>query len=251
MNERLKMYDERSNSIIISAAELCEQAKSLENVKVQLLRFSEIGALEAEVRKIKDEVEANSRSVIDIEGTISRERTIRGNVETYIQHLVPATDLKQFSDRMSGALNENSQKQEEFKLQLSRIARCVKGLHDKSLGPYPRDMQEQFMKLVLRVNDINMQIAELREQPPAACASSSAGAVSVAGTVPWEKSGDTDPLTQRKAPRGSRCSHRQLGKTSSTSSSFRTTSTVTISPQGIPLERGPLLGLPVLRLMRS
>ncbi|CAJ1373943.1 unnamed protein product [Effrenium voratum] len=159
MNERFKMYDERSDSIVISAAELREQAESLENVKVQLLRFSEIGALEAEVRKIKDEVEANSRSVIDIEGTISRERTIRGNVETYIQQLVPATDLKQFSDRMSGALNENSQKQEEFKLQLSRIARCVKDLHDKSLGPNPRDMQEQFMKLVLRVNEINMQIA--------------------------------------------------------------------------------------------
>ena len=70
---------------------------------------------------------------------------------------------------MSGALNENSQKQEEFKLQLSRIARCVKDLHDKSLGPNPRDMQEQFMKLVLRVNEINMQIAELREQPLAAC----------------------------------------------------------------------------------
>ena len=172
MNERFKMYDERSDSIVISAAELREQAESLENVKVQLLRFSEVGALEAEVRRIKDEVEANSRSVIDIEGTISRERTIRGNVETYIQQLVPATDLKQFSDRMSGALNENSQKQEEFKLQLSRIARCVKDLHDKSLGPYPRDTQEQFMKLVLRVN---MQIAELREQPPAACASSSAG----------------------------------------------------------------------------
>ena len=117
MNERFKMYDERSDSIVISAAELREQAESLE-----ILRFSEIGALEAEVRKIKDEVEANSRSVIDIEGTISRERTIRGNVETYIQHLVPATDLKQFSDRVSGALNENSQKQEEFKLQLSRIA---------------------------------------------------------------------------------------------------------------------------------
>ena len=203
MNERFKMYDERSNSIVKSAAELREQAESLENVKVQLLRFSEIGALEAEVRRIKDEVEANSRSVIDIEGTISRERTIRGNVETYIQHLVPATDLKQFSDRMSGALNENSQKQEEFKLQLSRIARCVKDPHDKSLGPYPRDMQEQFMKLVLRVNEINMQIAELREQPPAACASSSAGAASVAGTGPWEKSGDTDPLAQGRAPRGS------------------------------------------------
>ena len=199
MSERFKIYD----SIVISAAELREQAESLENVKVQLLRFSEIGALEAEVRRIKDEVEANSRSVIDIEGTISRERTIRGNVETYIQQLVPATDLKQFSDRMSGALNENSQKQEEFKLQLSRIARCVKDLHDKSLGPYPRDTQEQFMKLVLRVNEINMQIAELREQPPAACACSSAGAASVAGTGPWEKSGDTDPLTQGRASRDS------------------------------------------------
>ena len=220
------MYDERSNSVIISAAELREQAESLENVKVQLLKFSEIGALEAEVRRIKDEVEANSRSVIDIEGTISRERTIRGNVETYIQHLVPATDLKQFSDRMSGALNENSRKQEEFKLQLSRIARCVKDLHDKSLGSF--HMQEQFMKLVLRGSEINMQIAELREQPPAVCASSSAGAVSIAGTVPWEKSGDTDPL---------RCSHRQLGETSSTSSSFRATSTVTISPH---LWQGPL-----------
>ena len=61
MNERFKMYDERSNSIIISAAELREQAESLENVKVQLLRFSEIGVLEAEVRRIKDEVEANSQ----------------------------------------------------------------------------------------------------------------------------------------------------------------------------------------------
>ena len=162
VNERFKMYDERSNSAIISAAELREQAESLENIKVQLLRFSEIGALEAEIRRIKDEVEANSRSVIDIEGTISRERTMCGNVETYIQHLVPATDLKQFSDRVSGALNENTQRQEEFKLQLSRIARCQ--------GPYPRDMQAQFMKLVLRVNEINMQLAELREQPPAACA---------------------------------------------------------------------------------
>ena len=53
MNERFKMYDERSDSIVISAAELREQAESLENVKVQLLRFSEIGALEAEIRKSK------------------------------------------------------------------------------------------------------------------------------------------------------------------------------------------------------
>ena len=203
MSERFKMYDERSDSIAISAAELREQAESLENAKVQLLRFSEIGALEAEIRRIKDEVEANSRSVIDIEGTISRERTIRGNVETYIQHLVPATDLKQFSDRVSGTLNENSQKQEEFKLQISRIAKCVKDLHDRSLGPNPRDMQEQFMKLVLRVNEINMQIAELREQPHAACGSSNVGAASTAGTGTWEKSGDTDPLTQGRAPRGS------------------------------------------------
>ena len=203
MNERFKMYDERYDSIVISAAELREQAESLENVKVQLLRFSEIGALEAEIRKIKDEVEANSRSVIEIEGNISRERTIRGNVETYIQHLVPATDLKQFSDRVSGALNENSKKQEEFKLQLSRVAKCVKDLHDKGLGPNPRDMQEQFMKLVLRANEINMQIAELREQPPAACGSSSAGAASTAGTGSWEKSGDTDPLTQGRTPKGS------------------------------------------------
>ena len=123
MNERFKMYDERSNSVIASAAGLREQAESLENIKVQLLRFSEIGALEAEIRRINDEVEANSRSVIDMEGTISRERTIRGN-ETYIQHLVPATDLRQFSDRMSGAL-------------------------DRSQGPNPKDMQAQFMKLVL------------------------------------------------------------------------------------------------------
>ena len=36
MNERFKMYDERSNSIVISAAELRERAESLENVKVQL-----------------------------------------------------------------------------------------------------------------------------------------------------------------------------------------------------------------------
>ena len=93
MNERFKMYDERSNSVIVSAAGLREQAESLENIKVQLLRFSEIGALEAEIRRINDEVEANSRSVIDMEGAISRERTIRGNVKTYIQHLVPATDL--------------------------------------------------------------------------------------------------------------------------------------------------------------
>ena len=133
----------------------------------------------------------------------SKEPTIRGNVETYIQHLVPATDLKQFSDRVSGALNENSKKQEEFKLQLSRVVKCVKDLHDKSLGPNPRDMQEQFMKLVLRVNEINMQIAELREQPPAACGSSSAGAASTAGTGSWEKSGDTDPLTQGRTPKGS------------------------------------------------
>ena len=132
MNERFKMYDERSNSVIVSAAGLREQAESLENIKVQLLRFSEIGALEAEIRRISDKVEANSRSVIDMEGTISRERTIRGNVETYIQHLVPATDLRQFSDRMSGALSEHSQKHDEHKLQLSRIARCVKDLHDRS-----------------------------------------------------------------------------------------------------------------------
>ena len=45
MNERFKMYDERSNSIVISAAELREQAESLENVKVQLIRFSESGPL--------------------------------------------------------------------------------------------------------------------------------------------------------------------------------------------------------------
>ena len=234
MNERFKMYDERSDSIVISAAELREQAESLENVKVQLLRFSEIGALEAEIRKIKDEVEANSRSVIDIEGTISRERTIRGNVETYIQHLVPATDLKQFSDRVSGALNENSQKQEEFKLQLSRIAKCVKDLHDKSLGPNPREMQEQFMKLVLRVNEINMQIAELREQPPAAYGSSNAGAASTAGTGSWEKSGDTDPLTQGRAPRGSPPRDARAVSSARPSPppppSFGATPTVTISP---------------------
>ena len=90
MNERFKIYDERSSSVIVSAAGLREQAESLENIKVQLLRFSKIGALEAEIRSINDEVEANSRSVIDMEGTISRERTIRGNVETYLQHLVPA-----------------------------------------------------------------------------------------------------------------------------------------------------------------
>ena len=92
-NERFKMYDERSNSVVVSAAELREQAESLENIKVQLLKFSEIGALEAEIRRIDSEVEASSRSVIDMEGTIAKERAIRGNVETYIQHLVPATDL--------------------------------------------------------------------------------------------------------------------------------------------------------------
>ena len=196
------MYDERPNSVIVSAAGLREQAESLEN-KVQLLRFSEIGALEAEIRRIKDEVEANSRSVIDIEGTIARERTIRGNVETYIQHLVPATDLRQFSDRMSGALNEHSQKHDEHKLQLSCVARCVKDLHDRSQGPNPKDMQAQFMKLVLRVNEINMQLTKLRERPPAAHASPSGGAASGARAGSWEKSGDTDSLVQGRVHRGS------------------------------------------------
>ena len=66
---------------------------------------------------------------------------------------------------MSGALNEHSQKHEEHKLQLSRIA---KDLHDRSQGPNPKDMQAQSMKLVLRVNEINMQLTELRDRPPAA-----------------------------------------------------------------------------------
>ena len=79
-----------------------------------------------------------------------------------------ATDLPQFSDRMSGAFNEHSQKHEEQKLQLSRIARCVKDLHDRYQGPNPKDMQAQFMKLILRVNEINMQLTELRDRPPAA-----------------------------------------------------------------------------------
>ena len=194
-NESFKMYDERSNSVIVSAAGLREQAESLENIKVQLLRFSEIGALEAEIRRISNEVEANSRSVVDMEGTVARERTIRGNVETYIQHLVPATDLRQFSDRMSGALNEHSQKHKEHKLQLSRIARCVKDLQDRSRGRNPKDMQAQFMKLVLRVNEINMQLTELRERPPA-YASPSGGPASSAGAGSWEKSGETDSLVQ-------------------------------------------------------
>ena len=92
INDRFKVYDERSN-ILISAAELREQAESLENIKVQLLKFSEIGALEAEIRRIYGEVEANSRSVTEMEGALAKERTIRGNVETHIQHLVSATLL--------------------------------------------------------------------------------------------------------------------------------------------------------------
>ena len=65
--------------------------------QVQLLRFSEIGALEAEIRRINGEAEANSRSVVEMEGTLAKERTIRGNVKTYIQHLVPSPTHQTFS----------------------------------------------------------------------------------------------------------------------------------------------------------
>ena len=67
INDRFKIYDERSNSVSVSRPELREQAESHENIKVQLLRFSEIGALEAEIRRINVEAEANSRSGVEIE----------------------------------------------------------------------------------------------------------------------------------------------------------------------------------------
>ena len=87
---------------------------------------------------------------------------------------------------MSGVLK----KHEEHKLQLSRIAR--------SQGPNPKDMQAQFMNLVLRVNEINMQWAELRARPPAAYESPSGGIASSTGS--WEKSGDTDSFHQGRIP---------------------------------------------------
>ena len=102
-----------------------------------------------------------------------------------------------------------------------------------------RDMQAQFMKLVLRVN---MQLTELRERPPAARASSSAGAVSGTGAGSWEKSGKfleallvmlTSPTLQGLLHLllllGRLHHHRLLPFLA-----------------GIPLERGPPLGLQAL-----
>ena len=156
------MYDERqSSSLPLDSANKPNPLRTS--------RFSSLGSPRSGPLRLRFEGSTmRSRRTLAVSLTWKRPSqwlTIRGNVETYIQHLVPATDLRQFSDRMSGSLNKHSPKHEEHKLQLSRIARCVKDLHDGSQGPNPKDMQAQVMKLVLRVNEINMQ---LRERPPAA-----------------------------------------------------------------------------------
>ena len=64
IDDRFKIHGARSNALI-SAAELREQAESLESIKVLLLRFSEVGAFEAETRRINVRCRRNGPSVMN------------------------------------------------------------------------------------------------------------------------------------------------------------------------------------------
>ena len=71
ISDCFKIYDERSDALLISATELPEQAESLES-KGPAPQIS----ARAEIRRTNGEVEANSCSVVEMTGTLIKGRTI-------------------------------------------------------------------------------------------------------------------------------------------------------------------------------
>ena len=197
IDEKLKTYEEKSKAILISASQLREQAETLENMKVQLLKFSDIGQLEAEIDKMKEEIEANSRSVIAMEGTLSNERSVRGNIESYVQRLVSQTEMKKFSDGVASHLTTQSKRYDELKQNVILLAKHMKLLKDSEDSKTVRETKEHVMKMALRLNELRFIIDEIRGEHQLRTSSSACAGISLAaGMGTWEKSGDTIPSSQ-------------------------------------------------------